>query len=171
MRPRVAAAFGAGVVLHDGDGRILLGMQRDGWSTFAGKSEGDETPWQTARRECNEETLFVLSAKLEESPMAELMTSSTPSGMRFHLFALQIPYDATLPTQFEDVRKSCVHAQRPGCAETRALRWFRADELVQPAAHLKLRPSFQIDVGRIVASVAELPLTTLFAHEANAKNQ
>jgi 8-oxo-dGTP pyrophosphatase MutT (NUDIX family) len=141
---------GAGVLVHDGHRRLLLGLHRDGWTTFAGKAEPGETPQETALRECGEETLFVLPASLSLSA-EPLFTSRTPGGRPFYLYGVAGRiFDkeaAALPGTFAAVRRSRRYAATPGCGETRALRWFGFDEL----RTARLRPSFRTDVQRIVA--------------------
>jgi 8-oxo-dGTP pyrophosphatase MutT (NUDIX family) len=49
---------GAGAILHDGSGRILLvrpSYRQDTWEIPGGGMEAGEYPWQTARREIKEE--------------------------------------------------------------------------------------------------------------------
>lgn len=139
---------GAGVVVHDGAGHVLLGLQRDGWSSFAGKGEAGETPEQTAVRECGEETLFVLQDRLPALG-PPIMTSVTPRGVAFHLFEAKVPHDSMLPTRFDAVRRSQRFLHVKGCRETRHVRWFRVDRLHE----VRLRPSFRTDLGCIVAAL------------------
>lgn len=149
QKARFNPPHGAGVIVHDGHGHLLLGLHRDGWTTFAGKAEPGETPQQTALREFGEETLFVLQgATLSAEP---LLSSATPAGRPFYLYGVTVERDEALPKAFAAVRASRRHAATPGCAETRALRWFGAAEVQKS----RLRPSFRADVERIVAAVAE----------------
>lgn len=140
---------GAGVIIHDGQGRLLLGLQRDGWSTFAGKGEAGETPRQTAMRECGEETLFVLADDRLDVAEHPLITSTTPRGRTFHLYQARTPYDSLLPQTFDDVRTSKMYNEWRGCRETQKLGWFRVHEL----RTLRLRPSFRQDLDQIVAAL------------------
>ena len=143
-----AGRHSAGVIVHDGEGKVLLGLHRDGWTSFAGKGEGGETPRETALREFAEETLFVLGDRLHVDA-APAVTSLTPSGRAFYMFSARTPHDTSLEEDFERVRQSRRYASTEGCDETCALRWFDADEL----SRVRVRPSFRADLDRILATV------------------
>ena len=136
------------MIVHDGEGKVLLGLHRDGWTSFAGKGEGDETPRETAVRECAEETLFVMGGRLDVDD-APAVTSLTPSGRAFYMFSARTPHDASLEEEFERARGSGKYASVEGCDETRALRWFDEEEL----ASVRVRPSFRADLDRILSIV------------------
>lgn len=139
----------AGVIVHDGKGRLLLGLQRDGWSSFSGKAEEGETPRQTAVRECAEETLHTLLDAPFTIGQTPLLTSVTPSGRTFYLFEGRLPYDPDIERRFASVRSSGVYATHTGCQETRRVRWYRTDSLDR----VRLRSSFHTDAARIVAAI------------------
>lgn len=150
-------AHGAGVFVHDGRGRVLLGLQRDGWTTFAGKAEPGEAPRQTALRECHEETLFVLSKHLQVSETPSF-TSKTPTGRPFYLFSAHTPHDETLPDAFAQFRMSRRFAHLPGCRETRALRWFGIAGLLSGRTKVRMRPSFRAELAEISAALCTAPV-------------
>ena len=141
----------AGVLVHDGAGHVLLGLQRGGWSSFSGKSEAwDATPRDTALRECDEETLYVLHDAVRACvPADPTLVSHTPSGKVFRLFEARIPMDRSVEQRFECVRRSGAHARAVGCGETRRVRWFHVHEL----GGVKLRRSLANDLHRLVALV------------------
>lgn len=146
-RPHRAAAplrHGAGVIVHDGAGKVLLGLQKDGWASFGGKAENAETPVETARRECGEETLFVISCV--DHPLVPMMTSVTPRGRAFHLFSMRIAHDPGVVQRFDAARDSGEYAARRECCETRQIGWFALEDV----SRLTLRPSFRADVAVII---------------------
>lgn len=139
----------AGIVVHDGCGRLLLGLQRGGWSSFSGKSERAESPKETARRECDEETLFVLRGHIAAATLDTPLVSTTPSGGVFHLYFLQIPHIPNLPRAFDAARRSGEFAHMDGCAETKRLSWFTQRDLPL----VRLRVPFRMDLSRILECV------------------
>ncbi|MFE5597482.1 NUDIX hydrolase [Streptomyces sp. NPDC056549] len=61
--PTAGASLGAGVVVTDGDGRILLGLDRSGvWELPGGTVEPGESVEEAAVRELAEETTLVADA-------------------------------------------------------------------------------------------------------------
>lgn len=147
-------AHSAGVLVHDGAGRVLLGLHRDGWTSFAGKAEPGETPRQTALRECGEETLFVLGDGLEVEE-APALTSRTPSGRAFHMYAARLARGGRgeradagddVCAAFARARASGRYGGVEGCDETRELRWFEAHDLDR----VRVRPSFRADLARLL---------------------
>ena len=125
---------------------MLLGLQRGGWSSFSGKSERGENPEETAKRECDEETLFILRDHLASSTLDTPLVSITPRGNTFYLYFLRIPYIAELPRAFDSARKSGEFAHMDGCAETKRLSWFTQEDLML----VRLRKPFQMDMSRIL---------------------
>lgn len=160
---RFSPPHGAGVIVHSGRGHLLLGLHRDGWTTFAGKAEPDETPRQTALRELGEETLFVLQDAPLRLTAEPLLSSTTPAGRPFFLYGALLERDEALPVAFEEARASRRHAATPGCDETKALRWFGLAELQKS----RLRPSFRADVDRIVAAIERPVEASQPAHDAS----
>ena len=144
-------AHSAGVLVHDGAGRVLLGLHRDGWTSFAGKAEPGETPRQTALRECGEETLFVLGDGLDVEA-APALTSRTPSGRAFHMYAARLAREGQGAAEggvcaaFARARASGRYGGVAGCDETRELRWFEPHEL----DGVRVRPSFRADLARLL---------------------
>jgi 8-oxo-dGTP pyrophosphatase MutT (NUDIX family) len=135
----------AGVLIHDGRGHVLLGLQRGRWASFSGKAEPGETPAQTATRECHEETLFVLGERLRDLDAHPRLESITPKGHVFHLYVLRLEHDAALPGAFERVRAAQTYRTAAGCNETDALMWLRWDDLPR----LRLRSSLRNDLARV----------------------
>ena len=128
----------AGMLIHDGKDKVLLGLHRDGWTTFSGKMKDGETPFDTALRECREETAY--SVDVCERHAGRPMLSTSPRGLQFFLYPVEVPYDSTVPGRF---RTNLVrYAHLPECQETRKLAWFHWDRLPR-----RLRPSFAKDLA------------------------
>lgn len=150
-----AMGHGAGVLIHDGRGRILLGLRKDGWTSFSGGAEDNETPEQTALRECAEETLYTLeppvtAETLKVDPGGPLITK-TPSGREFHLFLVRIDYDPTLGAKFGKARASVEFATRRECLEMSKIQWFGTAELTG----LKLRLPLSQNLAEILRRLEE----------------
>lgn len=143
----------AGVLIHDGCGHVLLGLQRGRWSSFSGKAEPGETAARTAVRECNEETLYVLSDALRTVNMEAQprLDTRTPKGNIFHLYVLRVVHDASLPDAFARVRAARTYSDASGCNETDALAWLRLDRL----SRHRLRSSLRCDLARVRRIVQE----------------
>lgn len=139
----------AGVVVHDGNGRLLLGLQRDGWSSFAGKGETGETPRQTALREFGEETLFLFGDDRLDVSHTPLTVSTTPRGRTFYLYDAVTRHDPGLAQTFDALRSSKRYHEWKGCRETEKIGWFPVHTL----STLRLRPSFRQDLAGIVAAL------------------
>ena len=62
----------AGVILYNARGYLLGYERRKGkctWTDYGGKRKGDETPWETAVRECKEEaSIDISSCRLKHAP-------------------------------------------------------------------------------------------------------
>ena len=127
----------AGMLIHDGNGKVLLGLHRDGWTTFSGKMKDGETPFDTALRECREETAY--SVDVRERDAGRPMLSTSPRGLRFFLYPVEVPYDSAVPGRFR--ANLLRYSHLPECQETRKLAWFRWDQLPR-----RLRPSFAKDL-------------------------
>ena len=130
---------GSGVILFDGDGRVLL-QQRDDdvppagygrWAIPGGRREGDESPRDTALREFEEETGVVLKRlrffrTFDRSPELPLRPE------RLHLF-------------FAD---DDVPQQQVGCYEGLQMRYWSPAE----AADLPMNPATRALLDRFLAS-------------------
>jgi 8-oxo-dGTP pyrophosphatase MutT (NUDIX family) len=113
----------AGVLIHDGNGNVLLGRhQSGGWTTFSGKGENGESDKDTAFRECNEESLFVFTS---EHMWKKIITcdnvfrSKTPTGKVFSLFIIETESSADTISLFKERVTSDNEIQE--------IRWFSWD--------------------------------------------
>ncbi len=150
----VAASYGAGVTVYDRKGNILLGRQRGRWSSFSGKSKRGETPSETARRECNEETLFAMSERVDVVDLGRALVTTTPKGGRFYMFFFLFDGDKkALQDKFFANRASERYKHIEGCDETSCIRWFSKGDLVRCS---QLRDSLVQDLGVILRTVDEL---------------
>ena len=151
------STHGAGVFIHDGEGRVLLGKRKDGWTTFSGRAENEETPLETATRECAEETLSTLKDVVNASTIEQCTDSKlplvtlTPGGRAFYLYIVRIGYDATLPTRFSRNRRSSAYEDRRECMEMSRVGWFAISEL----QNVRLRASLSADLADILQRVRE----------------
>ena len=145
-----AMRHAAGMLIHDGKGMVLLGLHREGWTTFSGKMMEGETPYETALRECHEETAYSIDVCDREADRPMLSTS--PRGLQFYLYPVRVPFDRSVPGRFR--ANLARYSHLPECRETRRLAWFHWDRLPR-----RLRPSFAKDLDAMRAHVYGLRLT------------
>lgn len=107
------------VLIWDGDGRLLLMREAETgrWQTVGGMIDPDESPWDAAVREADEET--GLTVRLER-----LRTALGGPGYRVHYpngdlcSYVSVVFDATV-----------VSGELAGDDEVAELRWFEPEEL------------------------------------------
>jgi 8-oxo-dGTP pyrophosphatase MutT (NUDIX family) len=123
------------------DNKILLGREERGWSAFSGKSEGDETPLETAVREFQEETanIFADVAILETA----CLKSITPRGIPFFLFLSCFKTPCVDANEQFQIQRRLTKNQRE--MEKRELMWVNVDDIYS----IQLSKSFAMEWLRI----------------------
>ena len=127
---------------NDGNLRFLFGLERDhwidsikGWSDFGGATDGEETRFDTACREGEEEMVGFLGDKtdLKKNVMENLILCISTSKYDSHLYGVK--YDKNLPYYFNNNFK-CVEKNNPellekeGLYEKREMCWMSIDDLI-----------------------------------------
>ena len=137
------------------DVKILLGKEYNGWSSFSGKSEHDESAVQTALREFNEETSYVFKDYLDQNYInnntIDVLFTKTPSMKIFTLYIVdfsKIPSDILQECTLNFIcsRNTCVKMCEK---EKTAIEWFDINDI----KHLHLRHCFHKDFKRIHKSI------------------
>jgi 8-oxo-dGTP pyrophosphatase MutT (NUDIX family) len=129
-----------------------------GWSDFGGGIEKGETPWETARREGQEEWTGILGSvsqllqhnggrklHLEHRDLGYgegggLSRTSTPS---YHIYIVPIDYDETLPTHYNNMH-AFIWSRMGGAKlnptkifEKRRIGWFTVDDIHRKIGHFR----------------------------------
>lgn len=127
---------------NSGNVKFLFGLERDhwidsikGWSDFGGATDGNETRFETACREGEEEMVGFLGNKndLKKDVMENLILCITTSKYDSHLYGIK--YDENLPIYFNNNFK-CVETHNPqllekeGLYEKREICWMSLDDLI-----------------------------------------
>jgi 8-oxo-dGTP pyrophosphatase MutT (NUDIX family) len=137
----------AGVIVFSDD-KVLLGRETGGWSAFGGGRAEGETPWDTAIRELQEESVGILTSEDAHRCCEGHLLSTTPRGYSFTLFFLRIDRKIDLQSFTAKRNQSNTEAER----EKTELSWFRIDEV---QTHM-LRPGFQKDWSMIKSQLRHL---------------
>ena len=123
---------------------FLLGKSRklNMWTTFSGKDElTDESEFQTAAREFDEESLGVICSKermlhlVQKTPI--VLNSRTPRGRTCRIFVVQIPYSKTYAPTFNHVSQFLKRFDPQlvyKYTEIREIRWIEESVMIQ---HIK----------------------------------
>jgi len=129
------------------DIKILLGKERQGWSSFSGGSELNEDYIETAIREFNEETCYIykfIDKKYVEDNVIDIVKSTTPSGKQFHLYLIDFTNENVeeITKEFETNRKKMNNIYEK---EKYDIGWFDLERILK----LKLRNCFYKDFKTI----------------------
>ena len=160
--------YGAGAIVCDGYGSVLLCKHRDGWTSFGGKNEVNETPIETMIREVSEESLYVVDVAKVEAAVKEQepFKLRTPSGKLFYMFIVTYPQDKKISKTFKSNRESKKFANCSGCNEMLDMRWFLWEDL----CNVTLRNSFVKDLI-FLSQINILCLNSDIASKLVQKNQ
>lgn len=124
----------SGIIFIRG-GEVLLGEENGGWSSFGGKMEPGEDPWDTATRETEEETAGVVNKRSMSRGTVPFVVSETPGN---HTFVLFIVFADIYTHSFW--KKRC-KSKYKNSKEKKRLMWFPLDSV----SSLRLRPGFKHD--------------------------
>lgn len=126
----------------DGNLKFLFGLERDhwidsvkGWSDFGGATSNEETRFETACREGEEETVGFLGNinELKKIVMERLIVCISTTKYDSHIFGIK--YDENLPKYFNNNFK-CIEKYKPdifedeGIYEKREMCWMSIDDLI-----------------------------------------
>ena len=124
------------VCIHKGELHFLFSKENDhekdakGWADFGGGSENNETPYQTALREGNEEsTGFLNTRELVKKGVYKVVHNS------YHVFIVKLDYDPLLPLYFNRMHQF-IQDKMPQLLNTtlfekQELKWFSISEMIQ----------------------------------------
>lgn len=145
--PLAQAAFGVGVVVQDGEGRILLGRHRGGtWELPGGKVDPTHETVAAAARELREETGLVVS---EDAVSVFAMVHDVVGGINRISMAALVKVEAAVPQVTEPHNVStwrwAIPEELPGPLfdpSAQILAVWRPDlGIAHPAAHhLRISP-------------------------------
>lgn len=119
--------------------RMLLGFENNEWSPFAGMSERNETPYQTACREAYEESCMLLHPSNYKN--TKCMVDIT-SRFEYYLFIIELKQDIDLNAFYENLNKVTDKHYK----EKTEIKWFSIDELNS----LPLRPVFKKSIPELL---------------------
>ncbi len=108
-----------------------------GWSDFGGSCESNETPYQTALREGNEESSgFLHTSELVKKGVYKL-THNT-----YHMFIVKHEYSPELPLYFNRMHKF-IKDKMPNLLTTvlfekQEIQWFSMDEMIERRSEFRL---------------------------------
>ncbi len=120
------------------DNKILLGREKRGWSGFSGKSENNESPFDTAKREFTEETAGLFCDVVINYEKYKLLETKTPSGYPFFLYIMEFPYIEHINQKFKLQLKNATNKNEK---EKEELAWVN----IWNVNTVQLSRSFSID--------------------------
>ena len=119
--------------------KILLGIENNEWSPFAGMSEKNETPYQTACREAYEESCMLLQPSNYTNIRCMVDISSR---FEYYLFIVDLKSNIDLNEFYINLNKVTDKHYK----EKSELRWFSKDEIHQ----LPLRSVFKKSIPELL---------------------